>query len=405
MPGDADAHIGARIASHRKLAGFTQRELAEHAHLSLGAIRKIERGERVPTHGVLTAVARALHVTVEDLTGQPYRQEPQDERVHAPITAVRAALRHWDLPADWYERPRPIPELRGVLATATEYRLGGKLTRLGGALPSLLEELTAAVHLHEGAEKRQAARMLTLAYDLTHTLTYRLGYPDLRGQVEDRLRWSASLAEDPLLIALAEYKRAEAFKSANEYEAGLRVLAAARDRLCEESLARTPQYVTMLGGMRLREVTMASRARDAEATDHHLGKAAELLTHLPSQEDRRQHCLVFGRGNLAIHEIQAQLELHRIGDADAVIRSTRLPKTVPPTRESAWHINAARVHIASDRREQALKHLQKARKAAPQVTRYKPMARDAALLLMLKYRRTTEEVRALSSWFGLDMSS
>ncbi|WP_405797321.1 helix-turn-helix domain-containing protein [Streptomyces sp. NBC_01506] len=403
MPEPADIHIGARMASRRKLAGYTQRQLAEHSNLSLGSIRKVERGERPPTPSVLAGVARVLHVTVEDLTGQPYRQLPQDEQVHAPITEVRAALRHWDLPADWFEQPRAISELRADLQAVTKHRVDGRLTRLGKALPALLEELTAAVHLRTGREQQQAARLLTLAYDLAHTLTYRLGYPDLRGQVEDRLRWAAGLAGDPLLVALAEYKRVETFKSAHEYGAGLRVLQAAREQLADCGRGRGAEWVTLLGGMRLREVTLASRQRDTAATEHHLDAARSLLHQSPRVADQRHHSVVFGVGNLAIHEIQARLELQQVGEADKVIhKNQQLPASVPPTRVSAYHINVARVHIAADRREDALSHLQSARQAAPQVTRYKPMARDAALLLTMKYRRTTEELRSLSTWFGLD---
>ncbi|WP_326807821.1 helix-turn-helix domain-containing protein [Streptomyces sp. NBC_01775] len=407
MPQPDDAHIGARIAAHRKMAGYTQHGLSAHAHLSLGCVRKVERGERLPTAGVLTAVARALRTTVEDLSGQPYRREPRDDRVHAPITAVRAALRHWDLPGDWFQLPRPLPVLKAELRMASTYRLAGRLTQLGTGLAGLLEELTAAVHLRENAaERRQAARLLALAYDLTHTLAYRLGYPDLRGQVEDRLRWAAGLAGDPLLVALADYKRVEAFKSAHEYDAGLRAMAVARERLSEAApAADDAAFVTVLGGMRLREVTIAARMYDAEATAHHLEEAGALLGRLPTGEDRRHHTLVFGSGNLAIHEIQARLELQHMSEAERLIRTTRLPGTLPPTRVSAWHINAARVHLAAGKRERALRELQHARRASPQITRYKPMARDTALLLMMKYRRTTEEVRSLNTWFGLEPSA
>lgn len=399
-----DAHIGARIAARRKRAGCTQRAMAERAHLSLGCVRKVERGERLPTAGVLTAVARALRTTVEDLSGQPYRHEPRDHRVHAPITAVRAALRHWDLPADWFTPPRPLPELRAELRLASAHRHAGRLTQLGAVLAGLLEELTAATHLREAPrERRQAARLLALAYDLTHTLTYRLGYPDLRGQAEDRLRWAAGLSGDPLLRALADYKRVEAFKSAHEYDAGLRALAVAREQLVDAAPAPgDPASVTVLGGIRLREVTIAARMYDAEATAHHLDEARELLARLPSGEDRRHHTLVFGSGNLAVHELQARLELQHVAEAERLIHTTRLPLSLPPTRVSAWHVHAARVHLAAGKRERALHDLQRARRAAPQVTRFKPMARDAALLLTLKYRRTTEEVRSLNAWFGLE---
>lgn len=73
LPHHADESLGARIAFYRNLAGYTQREFAEHSHLSLGSIRKVERGERLPTHGFLATAARTLAVSVEELTGQPYR--------------------------------------------------------------------------------------------------------------------------------------------------------------------------------------------------------------------------------------------------------------------------------------------------------------------------------------------
>ncbi|MFJ2607559.1 XRE family transcriptional regulator [Streptomyces sp. NPDC091279] len=295
-----------------------------------------------------------------------------------------------------------MARLRADVQVAMDHRVHGRLTRLGRVLPALIEELTASVHLRSGAEKQQAARLLALAYDMAHNFTYRLGYPDLRGQVEDRLRWAAQLSGDPVLVALAEYKRVETFKSAHEYGAGLRVLRAARERLEGEGPGRDSEYLTVVGGIRLREITLASRDRDEEATAHHMEEARRVLGQLSAPADRRQHSVVFGAGNLAIHEIQARLELRQVSEADKVIEATHLPSSVPPTRVSAYHINVARVHVEADRREQALLHLQKARRAAPQITRYKPMARDAALLLTMKYRRTTEELRLLSSWFGLE---
>ncbi|MFC9225759.1 helix-turn-helix domain-containing protein [Streptomyces hygroscopicus] len=405
MPNPGSEHTGARIKRARLNAGYTQRELAEHTYLSLGTIRKVEQGERLPTVGTLTAVARALHVTVEDLTGQPYRHRPQDEQVHAPIAGIRAALRHWDLPPDWFDRPRPLHEVRTDVTTALEYRSAGRLSRLGQLLSGLIEELTASVHQHEGRDRRQAARLLSFTYDMAHTLTHRLGYPDLRGQVEDRLRWSAGLADDPLLVALAEYDRVQTFKSAHEYDAGLRIMEMARRRLVEEATTRGPEYITVLGGMRLRDVTLASRLGDPAATKHHISEARKLLEQLPNQDDRRHYRLIFGRGNLAIHEVQASVELAQLEDAEKTIRSTVLPASVTPTRRSAWHVHAARAYVAAGRPKKALEELKEARAAAPQITKYRPMARDAATLLNLQFRHVPEDLQALNSWFGINLSS
>ena len=99
--------------------GYTQRELAEHAHLSLGAIRKVERGEHLPTHGVLQSIAGVLLISVEELSGQPYRERRSDEMVqHHRLHAV---VRVYDLPTDW-RTVRPLVEIAKDVDTAAAYR-------------------------------------------------------------------------------------------------------------------------------------------------------------------------------------------------------------------------------------------------------------------------------------------
>ncbi|MDP9609918.1 helix-turn-helix domain-containing protein [Streptomyces demainii] len=285
MPNHADESLGARIASYRNLAGYTQREFAEHSHLSLGNIRKVERGERLPTHGFLATAARTLAVSVEELTGQPYRgQKRSDEKAHAPIAAIRTVVRAFDLPPEWRTTPRPLTDIAGDLGEATRHRAAARYTRLGLALPELLEELTAAVHLLEGDRKRQAAKMLASAYYMAHCLAYRLGYADLAGQLADRQRWAAAISADPLSVALAQWSRAGGFQAAREYGAGLRLLAYARNQLTEEAGASSPSVVTLLGSLRLREATLASRARDEQATEHHLTEASRLAEQIPGKQ-------------------------------------------------------------------------------------------------------------------------
>jgi len=224
-----DESIGARIASYRKLAGYTQREFAEHAHLSLGNVRKVERGERLPTHGFLYTTARTLAVSVEELTGQPYRGwRRADEVVHAPIAAIRSAARAFDLPPEWRPFPRPLDQIAADVETAAAHRAAARYTRLGLVLPALLEELTAAVHHGQGEQQQRAARLLSSCYYMGHCLAYRLGYTDLAGQLDDRLRWAAGLSSDPLSVALASWSRAGGFQQAREYDAGLRLLTRAR---------------------------------------------------------------------------------------------------------------------------------------------------------------------------------
>jgi transcriptional regulator with XRE-family HTH domain len=393
-----DDSIGGRVALYRRLAGYTQRELADHAHLSLGAIRKVERGERLPTHGFLHSIARTLNVTVEELSGQPYRgRQRADEQVHAPIMAIRNLARAYDLLPEWRTGDRPLTEIAIDVETAAGHRAAARYSRLGEALPNLLEELTAAVHRLEGPQRRQAAKLLASAYYMAHCLAYRLGYTDLACQLDDRLRWAAELAEDPLSIALAQWSRAGEFQSSRDYGAGLRLLGRARTEL-EASGVSSPAAVTLLGSLRLREATLASRGGDEQATAHHLHEAQRLAEQIPEQIDRVHYHLTFGGTNVAVHDVAAQVELKKVDEAARKARKLRLPSALPRTRQGHHHIDAARAFLAAGHREEALDAIWHARQVAPQQTRYHPMAREAVRTLGTQYRRVNSDVQKLALW-------
>ena len=252
MAGSGEDAVGSRIAAYRKLAGYTQREFADHTHLSLGAIRKVEQGERLPTYGFLNTVARTLAVSVEELTGQPFRrQQRADARVHAPIAAIRAAARSYDLPPEWRTTPRSLDAITRDVDQATNYRAAARYTALGELLPALLEELTTCVHHLDGEARRRSARLLASAYYMAYCLASRLGYVDLASLLEDRLQWAALLAEDPLLVGLSHWTRANGFQVAKDYRAGLRLLDRAYDQIQEE-VGPNPSgaALTLLGSLR-----------------------------------------------------------------------------------------------------------------------------------------------------------
>jgi transcriptional regulator with XRE-family HTH domain len=59
--------MGRRLAKLRKTRGLTQYALAKEANVSREYVRKLEAGQSDPTVGMLTKLARALGVRVEDL--------------------------------------------------------------------------------------------------------------------------------------------------------------------------------------------------------------------------------------------------------------------------------------------------------------------------------------------------
>jgi transcriptional regulator with XRE-family HTH domain len=63
--------IGARLRTARKAAGLTQEGVARRAGLTLKAVGEVERGEvQDPHYSTLTAIARALGMTVGELVGE-----------------------------------------------------------------------------------------------------------------------------------------------------------------------------------------------------------------------------------------------------------------------------------------------------------------------------------------------
>jgi transcriptional regulator with XRE-family HTH domain len=61
--------IGQRIRTKRHAQAITAEQLAQRAGLTLGTVSRIERGANEPTVSSLTAIARALGTTVDDLIG------------------------------------------------------------------------------------------------------------------------------------------------------------------------------------------------------------------------------------------------------------------------------------------------------------------------------------------------
>lgn len=116
--------------------------------------------------------------------------------------------------------------------------------------------------------------------------------------------------------------------------------------------------------------------------------------------DRVRYHLTFGPVNTSVHKVAAQVELRHPEVAAGKARALRLPSSWPCTRRGHHHIDAARAFLAAADRDQALVSREQARRVAPQLTRYHPMAREAVRVLAGQYRRLGQDVRAPAAWMG-----
>ncbi|MGI5171711.1 helix-turn-helix domain-containing protein [Spirillospora sp. CA-253888] len=393
-----DGGTGTNIAVLRKAAGLTQDQLAQRANISKSLLSKVEIGDRSASHALVAAVARALHVPIERVHGQPF-DAVEASATHAPIDQLRAVLRTYDLPPDEHARPRPLRALGAELQAAADLRRRGHYTRLGQHLPGLLRELTAAALAATGDDRRTAFGLLVSGYYAAHGLAYRLGYGDLAESIEHKLAWAADHAEDPLAAALADWTRVNSFQAAGDYDHGLQILDRARTDLTPGLQDGGPAASVLAGSMHLRAVTLASRAGDPGAVSEHLAAAHGLADEFG--DDQVRYHLTFGPANIRIHALAAHVELGQIDKAVELGAAFAPPLSVPPTRVGHHYIDLARAYLEAGDRSATLRALQQARQAAPEQTRYHPMVRETTRVLISLHRRSNRDLTLLATWLGL----
>lgn len=191
---------GDRLKAARRRRGLTQERLAERSGLSLGVIKKIERGGtgRLDTYH---ALARALGVRTSSLLDPAGPHEtrrgdgdnvdlmPLRQAIAPPVT-MTGRLVH----ADGVETEPDLPRLRetaGALATAYHGDHYGVVAEL---LPSLvLSAHDAVAHFDNGAELAEALRVRSDVLQmagryLTQVRAYDLAHIALRDSVHDAVR-------------------------------------------------------------------------------------------------------------------------------------------------------------------------------------------------------------------------
>lgn len=382
---------GANIAVLRKAANLTQRGLATRAQISHSLLTKIETGDRAATHAVIAAIARALRVAPERLLGQPYPDAPHPDAVEA----LRTAVRRYDLPNEPETTPRTLAELGREVAGATQLRRDARYGKLAHVLPPLIEELTYAAHSLRGEEQLTAWRLLADSYGSAHTWAHRLGYADLAEMIADRLSYTAMMADDQVLSAVAAWTRVNAFQAAGDYSHGLHVL----DRASQKLTPDNERAAVVLGSLHLRGMTLASRAKNTSEANAQFRQAEHLANLLPG--DTTHHHLTFGPANTLIHQVAARVELERPRDAINLAERFTAPKDLPATRHGHHYIDVARAYLVAGDRDRTMKALRQAKQVAPEQTRYHPMVRETTRVLVSMHRRANADLVGFATWLGV----
>jgi transcriptional regulator with XRE-family HTH domain len=111
--------MGAFIRSQRELANMSLRELSRATQVSNAYLSQIERGLHDPTLKVLTQIAEALHLSVEDLLRESTGEEGSDGDQPGSVQPGTAESRAGDSGAEESGTMRPPGVEAAVLADPT----------------------------------------------------------------------------------------------------------------------------------------------------------------------------------------------------------------------------------------------------------------------------------------------
>lgn len=381
--------IGAQVAAIRKLRHMTGRELARRAGVSYSLLTKVESGHAPASPTFITAVARALRIDPQQLTGQPFRQVGP-AATDTDVLAVRRALLAYDLPGEPDTPPRPLPTLAADVTHASTLRRACRFTRLAALLPGLLDELS-----YQAATRPTAAayQLLAEAFYAAECLGSGLGYNDVYLLAVERVAWAAERAADPLWIAAARWGRAGPLMRDGATAHGLRLLDAARDEITDHA---STDGLALLGSLHLRSALLASRAGHAADAVDHLDQARDLAARTG---EGNAYQLSFGPANTTVTGVSIAVELGDHARALDLAATTPQP-VVPAERAGHYYLDLARAHLMRGDRTTSLAMLHAGRRIAPEQLRYHPQARETVLTLATT-GRGSDDLGRYATWLGL----
>jgi transcriptional regulator with XRE-family HTH domain len=400
-----DDSIGRRIARQRKARGVIQVALAQEAGVSVSLLRKVEQGSRDASQPVVAALAKALHVDITTLTGQPYdREGPRSDRVHTAMPNLRRALACWDLPSELGTTPRPPAELaRDAAEIATLYQLDRNF-EVAQRLPPLLVEAFAMVHESDGDQREVLFDALMGMFYAAHAVTYQIGYEDLSSIVEDRIAWIAAQSGDPVKKAFASWVRTTSLMRLGAYDAGLRILEQSLDEV-DPGSNDDASALRMVGSLHLRSAILAARANRSDEAVAHVAEARQAAAHTGADTDNDWRNLAFGKTNVEIHAVASAVESGDGPRALTLADELRFSDDVVrrlPIRVGHHHMDVARAQLWQGKTEGALLSLEKAKQFAPQQTRHHPTTREVTRMLVRAHRRANEPLARFNAWLGTD---
>lgn len=346
-------------------SGMTQEQLAEAAAVSVGVVRKLERGGTASLPSLL-AIASTLGTDIAVLLGQqaPRRSMDRDER--AALRTLSAATHDAaiGIPAD--TEPGTVTELRAVVQHADTAYWAGGYTELGTLLAALLPEARARYDAAGTDEREAAAGLLADVFQTAGMAANVWGSRDLAYaaltygrqiavQAGDDLR-EAHLAATTAWVNLRDGRTAQGF-----------ALAAARAERIEPRMSEhDPDRLSVYGQLVTNAAVAASRGGASDNTAReYLSQAHAVGARLGSEYARGGHAQPYGPLYAATQAMSIAVALGDTAGALRLMDTVRLDETVPLATRARYGLDVALTHVECRRWDRAADTLEAVCTMAP----------------------------------------
>lgn len=389
--------IGARIEELSALRGYSLRELGRRANVSASMLSRIVNGHRQASPAIVSAVARALSVSISTLHGQPYIHQLQADQLDRMLTPISTALDDWGIPlGDGDPPPRPLTELEAAVRSLTERRAKAEYIEVAHELPALLAETGA--HLltqHSGHALERAAWMQAELCRTTYVVGRQIGFHDLARLALSRMAAVAPESGDPRQVAIERWDRAQLMADAARHDRGVLLVRQALRDLGDD---RSQGTRAVRGALHLKAAILSSRTGDTAGADAWLEEAGEIAR---QTGETRDYGLVFGPVNVTIHAMSAASDRDKHARALEKARKVTLPSDYPEARAGHYWVDRARAETWTARHDDAFVSLRNARKAAPQQTRYHPGVHETVAALLRARQKAPGDLLEYAHWCGV----
>ncbi len=275
---------------------MTQEQLAEAAGVSVGVVRKLERGGTASLPSLLS-IADALGTDIAVLLGQqaPRRSMDRDER--AALRLVSAATHDAAIGIPAEVEPGSVEELRAVVRRADVAYWEGRYTELGTLLGRLLPEARARFDAAGLDEREAAAGVLIDTFQTAGMAANVLGSRDLAYAALTYGRQIAVQGGHELRDAHLAATTAWVNLRDGRTKQGFLLAAAQADRIEPKMSEHDPDRLSVYGQLVTNAAVAASRggasadhAREYLSQAHAVAAASETNTPAARTHSRTGRC-------------------------------------------------------------------------------------------------------------------